>query len=483
MKPTNLIFILSDQHNAAITGCYGNSIVQTPHIDSLAERGTRFASAYTPSPICVPARASLATGRYVHDIGYWENASPYDGAVPSWEHRLKTHGYHVDSIGKLHFRSADDDNGFVESYDAMYVVDGVGDVLSAIRQDAPIRNSRPGIEAASSGDSSYLRYDARIAERACAWLAKHKYDEKPWVLFVSFVLPHPPYIAPQNFHDLYPSDVLPLPLQWRAEDWPRHPVITHMRRSFSFDVPFSEETLRRLNAAYYGMCTYLDEQIGKVLAALDDNDLTAHTRTIYTSDHGEHLGGRGIFGKFSMYDESARVPLIAAGPEIPAGRVVNTPVSLVDCFPTILESVGCSSDVDDHDLPGRSLWEIASSEDTNRTVLSEYHAIGRERASFMLRDQHYKYVYHVDAPEQLFDMQSDPNELTDLAQDSATFNLCQSYEAQLREMLDPEAVDVQAQTEQAARVEQFGGREAVIRRGFFQNSPAPGESASIVRFE
>ena len=182
MKPANLLFILSDQHNATIAGCYGNSIVQTPHIDALAEQGTRFDCAYTPSPICVPARASLATGRYVHDIGYWDNATPYDGKVPGWGHRLKEQGYHVDSIGKLHFRSADDDNGFVKSHDALYVVDGVGDILSAIRDDAPFRNSRPGIESAGPGDSTYLRYDARIADQASRWLAEHKDDERPWVL-------------------------------------------------------------------------------------------------------------------------------------------------------------------------------------------------------------------------------------------------------------------------------------------------------------
>ena len=475
MKSTNLLFILSDQHNASVTGCYGNSIVRTPHIDHLAEGGTRFNCAYTPSPICVPARASLATGRYVYEIGYWENATSYEGRVPSWGHRLKTQGYHVDSIGKLHFRSQDDDCGFVQSHEAMYVVDGIGDVLSAIRDDPPIRNSRPGVEAAGPGDSTYLQYDAQIADRACQWLAEHQQDEQPWALFVSFVLPHPPYIAPQNLFDQYLAADLPFPPQWRYEDWPQHPAMEYMRRFFSFDQPFSEETIRRLIAAYYGMCTYLDGQIGKVLSALKESGMESDTRIIYTSDHGEHLGGRGIFGKFSMYEESARVPLILSGVDVPAGKAVNTPVSLVDCFPTIVDAVGCPPDERDHDLPGSSLWDIVNSDDADRVVLSEYHAVGTEQATFMLRDQRYKYIHQVEAAPQLFDLQNDPDELADLAQDADQTSLCQTYEAQLRERLNPEAVNAQARADQAARIEAFGGRDAVITRGFFQNSPAPGE--------
>ncbi|MAS38002.1 MAG: sulfatase [Anaerolineaceae bacterium] len=481
MKPTNLLFILSDQHNAGVTGCYGNPVVQTPTLDALANQGTRFECAYTPSPICVPARAALATGRYVHQIGYWENATPYDGAVPGWGHRLRENGFRVDSIGKLHFRSAADDNGFDQSHDALYVVDGLGDLLSAIRDDVPFRNARPGVEAAGGGDSTYLQYDARIADQARQWLTEHQDDEQPWALFVSFVLPHPPYMAPPHLYERYLAMDLPFPAQWRPEDWPQHPAMDYMRRFFSFDEPFAEDTIHRLLAAYYGMCTYLDEQIGRVLDALQTTRMAANTRIIYSSDHGEHLGGRGIFGKFSMYEESARVPLIIAGPDVPAAKVVRTPVSLVDCHPTILEAVGCPPAEADADLPGQSLWQIAQADDTDRVVLSEYHAVGTEQASFMLRDRRYKYMHHVDKTPQLFDMQADPDELVDLAQDAAHEGLCQTYERKLRTLLDPDAVNAQAKADQAEKVRQHGGREAVIARGFFQNSPVPGEKPRFSR--
>ena len=144
MQPANLLFILSDQHARGALGCYGNPVVRTPNLDRLAARGVRFQNVYTPCPICVPARASLATGQYVHQIGYWDNAFPYDGAVPSWHHRLREQGHRIDSIGKLHFSGSDDDHGFSREIDPLHVVDGVGDILGSIRDDPPFREQAQG---------------------------------------------------------------------------------------------------------------------------------------------------------------------------------------------------------------------------------------------------------------------------------------------------------------------------------------------------
>src|ERR1700758_806447 len=111
MKPANLLFIMSDEHSRRVLGCYGHKMIRTPNLDALAARGVRFTDAYCNSPICVPSRASFASGRYVHDIRFWDNGIPYDGSVPSWGHRLRDAGHAAVSIGKLHFRSQDDDNG------------------------------------------------------------------------------------------------------------------------------------------------------------------------------------------------------------------------------------------------------------------------------------------------------------------------------------------------------------------------------------
>lgn len=463
---------MSDQHSRDKTGCYGHPLVQTPHIDGLASRGTRFSNAYTNCPICVPARGALATGRYVHQTGFWDNGIPYDGSIPSWGHRLKEQGTIVDAIGKLHFRSPDDDNGFCEEIDPLHVVEGLRDLLGCIRKGHSIRNKRAGVLKAGTGDSNYLQYDARNANRAVQWLADHAEEAEPWVLFLSFVCPHPPYTAPEALYDLYPAEEIPLPPQWRLEDWPTHPAIVEFRRFFDLSEPFDEPVLRNLAAAYLGVCTYLDQQIGRVLSALEENGLGDRTRIIYSSDHGDCQGARGIFGKFTMYEESAAVPLIICGPEVPEGRVVHTPVSLIDGFPTVLDAIGASPSPKDSDLPGESLWSIATEPDRERAAFSEYHALGSQNAIYMLRSLHYK--YNVGGPPVLFNLEADPNETSDISSLPESEPILSEFEAQLHAIMDPEATDVQAKADQKAKIEAFGGEAEVKKRGAFTNSPVPG---------
>lgn len=477
MDATNLLFIISDQHQASAMGCAGHRLVQTPNLDRLAESGTRFTNAYTPCAICVPARAALATGRYVHQIGYWDNGFPYDGQSESWGHRLNQEGFQVDSIGKLHFRSTEDDNGFTNEIEPMHVVGGIGDPTSGIRDGSVTRNSRGGIDDASAGESTYQQYDMRNADNAIQWMQDHANDDKPWCLFLSFVTPHPPFLSPQDTYELYAHDQIELPPQWQESDWVQHPAFQYMRRYFTLEEPFSEATLRQLHAAYYGICTFLDNQIGRVLTALDDANLQDSTRIIYTSDHGEHLGSRGIVGKFTMYEEASAIPFLVSGPDVPVGKVVNTPISLIDCYPTVLEAVGCPMNDADKARSGSSIWEIAQTDDKNRTVFGEYHAIASQHAYYMLRDNRYKFVYYVDAPNQLFDLKHDPDELFNLVEspDEDTQRIIADFEARLRQLLDPEAVDQQAKHDQQQLIDKMGGQDAVIARGSFINSPVPGE--------
>src|SRR5258705_13655339 len=140
MTPKNLLILMSDEHNPKIMGCAGNDIIATPNLDALARRGTMFPSAYTTCPVCVPARAAFAVGKYVHQIGYWDNADAYEGAVPSWHHQLRSRGHRVVSIGKLHFRGvAGDDNGFSEEIIPMNIIEGKGDLMGLVRNDLPER--------------------------------------------------------------------------------------------------------------------------------------------------------------------------------------------------------------------------------------------------------------------------------------------------------------------------------------------------------
>jgi choline-sulfatase len=485
LQPTNVLWLNSDEHASRVLGCYGNPVVRTPNLDALAARGTRFLNAYTNTPICVPARACLATGRYAHTINSWDNATPYVGTeAPSWGHRLSAQGHKVTTVGKLHYRKVGDPSGFDDQRLAMHVLDGVGDLYGLLRGDMPVRpQSRRQVLDAGAGEAEYTRYDRAIAQEAARWLeeegARRRAGadgsaEKPWALFVSFTYPHFPLMVPQEFVDLYPPESVPLPIRWREHDWTQHPALVHKREQQALNEPFDEQTIRRALATYYGMVTFLDEQIGIVLRALEQSGQLENTRVVYTSDHGDMLGDHGMWWKSAMYDGAAAIPLIVAGPDVPARKAVSTPVSLVDGFPTIIEAVGAQLAPEDTDLPGASLLRLAQDDDHDRTVFSEYHAIFSTGGIFMVRDAQYKYVYYVDAPPQLFDMRADPQEIHNLADDPAYANVLKACDLKLRAICDPEEVDRRAKADQRRRVDAAGGPAAVLAGGVkIPYTPAP----------
>jgi choline-sulfatase len=476
---TNMLFIMSDEHNRKVMGCAGHDMIRTPHMDALAARGVRFTDAYCNSPICVPSRASFATGSYTHQNRFWDNAIPYDGSVPSWHHRVRAAGCNATSIGKLHFRSIDDDNGFTEEVMPLHVVDGLGDVLGLVRDEhaPPRKASLRMAEEAGPGDSSYQRYDDRIIAASVEWLKARaaERDGKPWVLFVSLVCPHFPLLSRAEWYGLYPENQVPWPQFYGQNERPRHPWIEAMRRTQVYDQAFDEQRVRRAIAAYFGMVTFQDDNLGKLMRALEETGLDATTRVIYTSDHGDNLGARGLWGKSNMYEDSAGIPLLMAGPGVPRGVVCREPVSLVDGFPTILDTLGIAPDDADRNLPGADLLDVVSGTVGERTVFSEYHASGSISGAFMIRRGRHKLVYYAGFAPQLFDVVADPWEARDLAQEPGYAGLLADCIADLRKICDPDAVDAQCKADQAARIAAFGGREAVLKRGTFGHSPVPGE--------
>lgn len=478
MTPANMLFIMSDEHNPLMLGCHGHPMVKTPHMDRLAARGVRFSDASCNSPICVPSRASFATGRYVHQIRFWDNAMPYDGSVPTWHHRLRENGHEVTSIGKLHFRATDDDNGFVEEVLPMHVLNGVGMVSGLLRKD--VRPGKATLKLAAEagpGDSSYQRYDDAITEATVAWIKERadKRGGKPWALFVSLVCPHFPLIAREEWYNLYPEDQVPLPLRHERQDWPRHPFLDTLRIFQNYHEGFdSERKMRRAIAAYFGMISFLDHNIGRLMTALEEAGLMDSTRVIYTSDHGDNLGARGFWGKSNMYQDSVAVPMIMAGPDIPAGQVCHEPVTLVDGFPTIIDCVGAPRHPEDADLPGNSLFDIARGLTHPRDVFSEYHASGAVTGAFMLRRGSLKYIHYSGMEPQLFDLRTDPREERDLAADPDYAGPRRECDQALRAILDPDATDALAFRDQAARIEEVGGREKILAGGNYGYTPPPG---------
>jgi choline-sulfatase len=482
MKPANLVFILSDEHSKRVLGCYGHSMIRTPHLDRLAASGTRFTNAYTNCPICVPARASFATGQYVHRHRCWDNAIAYDGRMPSWGHRLMAQGHRVTSIGKLHYVDSDPRrNGFTEEILPLHIVNGVGDLLGLIRDELPRRAgaAKLGPEA-GPGESEYTRYDREIATETVKWLEARAAAPggKPWALYVGFVSPHFPLIAPPEFYSMYPEERVPWPMMYERAERPRHPFIDAMRTCFVFDEPFDAPMVRRAVAAYMGLVSFMDDNVGRILRAIEDTGLAASTRVIYSSDHGDNLGARGLWGKSTMYEESAGVPLIMAGADIPRGGVCETPVSLIDAFPTFIDALGAERDPEDAALPGHSLLDIAQGHVPPRTVLSEYHAAGALVGSYMIRHGKYKYIHYAGLPPMLFDLEADPFERDDRGRDPAFAPVVRECEQRLRAVVDPEAADRLAREDQRRHMEKHGGKDAILKRGTFRYSPPPGVKAS-----
>ena len=315
-KQRNLLFVMSDQHSRKISGYAGHRVVQTPTLDRLAAKGTWFDKAYATSPICVPARASVATGRYLFESGYWDNADAYDGRIPSWHHQLRDAGHPVVAIGKLHFRDAQTDYGFTDVRLPMHIPGGKGDLLGLIRDKPRERTAAHKLaDMAGPGESEYTRYDRSITQEAVRWITRETQTlQQPWALFVSFVAPHFPLIAPAQFYDRYADLPLDLPKLYATDQRPHHPAIDFYRDTFTYDRYFKgPDHVRRALAAYYGLVSFMDDNVRQILRALEEAGLASQTDVMYTSDHGDNMGSRGLWGKSMRYEESVGVPMLVSG--------------------------------------------------------------------------------------------------------------------------------------------------------------------------
>ena len=304
---------------------------------------------------------------------------------------------------------------------------------------------------------------------------------KPWVLFVSYPSPHPPFSVPERLYRLHPEAEVPLPKHFRPGERAEHPALDHLRRVMATGEITNEALVRRIAAGYLGLVAHLDEQIGRVMAKLEGLGLMDTTRILYTSDHGDLAGEHGLLGKSCMYEGSIGVPLLLSGPGVPAGRTVQQIASHVDLFPTIVAGAGAELAEEDQSLPGASLWPAIEGREAERIGFAEYHAVGSKTGVFMLRQRAEKLVYYVGMPPQLFDLAADPDEAHDLVQEGRGLERAEALAAQLRAICDPEAVDAQAKASQRAWADRWGGREAVAAEGFLVYTPPPGHAAEIER--
>ena len=454
-------------------GCAGHDFVKTPHLDALASRGVRFTNAYTPSPICVPARAAFATGRHVHQTGHWDNACPYTGTPRGWGHQLQDADIAVESIGKLHYRDPQDDSGFDRLHIPMMVQDGIGMVWASIRHEGERLSGRGRMLGAEigAGESTYTRYDAAVTARTVDWLRDAADRPAGWCLYVGLVAPHFPLVCPQPFYDIYDRMDLPEPKLHPSTGYRMHPWVEKQNAMMDSESRFADaDERRRAFVAYCGLISWLDHNVGQIMAALGEAGLADDTTVVYSSDHGDNVGARGLWGKSNMYQESVAVPLLLCDPQLTPGTC-DTPVSLVDLAATIPAHFGIPAAPE---MVGDPLVAIAAADDDpQRVVFSEYHAAGAVNGAFMLRKGRYKLIHYVGFEDELFDLDADPEELVNLASDPAHAEALAALHQALREICDPREVNDRAHADQRAMVDALGGLEAVRDLGPKGATPPP----------
>lgn len=439
----NVLVIMSDEHSYQAMGCSGHPIVRTPNLDRLAREGTSFTQCYTNSPVCTPARGSFFTGQYVHQLGNWDNATPYDGKQKGISHHLHEHGLSMTAFGKLDFHPQGEYPGLTADPSAHRTQVDVGAFFRSSNQPRPHVENRYRQIKVRDGRC----YDDRVRDDAISWLKGKTKADEPWVLYVGFLHPHFPFLVKKEHWDYYDALVTEIPETARAPFTSLNEPLRALRTHFNGD-QVDEETIRRFHVGYYSLIAEMDDNVGQILQTLDEQGLADDTLIVYTSDHGEQMGNHGLWFKCCMFEESSRIPLIVKGPGVKAGQSCGSLVSLVDLYPTIAEAL---------DLPapervrGRSLLDLTQGkeEEPDRDfVFSEYHAHGMPSGMFMIRWKKYKYVYFTDFKPQLFDLENDPQERNDLNRhDTVGREVQEVLDAcyrRLRSVCSPEEVDRRA---------------------------------------
>lgn len=453
----NILVIMSDEHNTSVTGCYGNSIVRTPNLDRLAEGGTTFESCYCNSPLCVPSRLSFTAGKYVSRIGAWSNDSWLDSDdAPSLPRILTAAGYDSYLCGKMHYDKTRR-YGFTEIGGNMNNGFKTG---KGGRRKADDLTPKPGISRRfeqfyPANKSSVLNHDRKVTAGVQDFLKNRKADDKPFFLFTGYLAPHFPLIVPQEYWDKYKGKV-PMPVipKGHLENLPLN--YKHLRIGFNNeDVP--DDIVRKGRELYYGLTEWLDNEIGKVLKALDQSGLGDNTVVIYTTDHGENMGEHGLWWKNCVYDTAARVPLIINHPARWKGtRRRSEACSLVDVVQTVADLGGARTPAD-WDGDSMVAWLDDYKAGWKDMAVSEYYAHNIASGYAMIRMGRYKYVYHTRpddsrGPErELYDLKNDPGEFNNLAKHPTHADRMKMMHAALVEEVgeDPEKTEKRCRADYA----------------------------------
>lgn len=454
MRRPNILLLMADQLSASWLPPYGHDVVQAPHISALAAEGVVFESAYCASPLCAPSRAALLTGRLPSRTGVYDNAAELRASEPTVTHQLRAAGYSTCLGGKMHFVGPDQLHGFEQRLTADVYPADLGwtpDWRLEPSEQLPWYHTmesvlHPGVCAASM----QMDYDEEVAHRAVRKLRDLARGgrEQPFFLCVSFTHPHDPWELRRTYWERYEEAAIDLPAVGAIPRAEADPHSLRLRDMAGVDdVELTDEQLRTARHAYYAAISYVDERIGEVLGALAETGLRDDTIVLFTTDHGELLGERGLWYKMAFFEPAARVPLIASALGRLAARRVAEPVSLLDIAPTLLELCGLEPS---DDLDGRSLAPaLGGTELGDADVVAEYLAEGVTAPAVMLRRGRYKYIWCEDDPEQLYDLESDPHELANLSGEQPS--LCEELRGEVARRWDLPALRAAVLRSQAER--------------------------------
>jgi iduronate 2-sulfatase len=425
----NVLFIISDDLNNSL-GCYGHPQVTTPNIDKLAARGVRFERAYCQYPLCGPSRNSMLTGLYPRSTGILTNSLIFRQTIPSHQslsHAFRMSGYFAARIGKLYHYNVPKSvgtNGHDDPGSWELELNPAG--CDRLEEEGEIFSLRPGsfggtLSWYASPQSDDKHTDGMLAKDA-QWVLERcaREPERPFFLALGFYRPHTPYVAPDTYFEGYPKEEMPLVegVDEDIKDLPKHALGSHKKDHESLTDDLRQQAIQ----AYFASISFMDAQVGRVLDTLDELGLTENTIVVFTSDHGYHLGEHGLWQKMSLFEESARVPLIMAGPGVKTpGTVAKAPVGHIDLYPTLAEICGVETPgnlqgnslapiLEDHSNPGKG-WTITE-------VVRGGGKKGPRVFGTSIRTPRWRYTEWDEGKQgrELYDHDVDPREITNLAE-------------------------------------------------------------------
>ncbi|MEP7204503.1 MAG: choline-sulfatase [Ilumatobacteraceae bacterium] len=451
----NILLLMADQMAAAYLPSYGHPLVKAPALQRLADRGVQFTSMYSNSPLCAPARFAMMSGQINSRIGAYDNASEFAASIPTFAHHLRNAGYQTCLAGKMHFVGPDQLHGFEERlttdiYPADFGWTPNWDDGEA-RFDWWFHNMDSVVNAGVAEATNQLDYDDEVGFRTVRKLRDlaRSSDNRPWMLTASFTHPHDPYAMRQKYWDRYDHDEIDLPRVGRLPADQLDPHSARLRNVSAMDrTEISEAQILNARHAYYAAIAYVDEWVGTIIDTLETCGMGDNTVVIFTADHGDMLGERGLWYKMNFFEGACRIPLIVAGPGI-AAAIASETVSLLDVMPTLLDLAGSERP---ELADGSSLLPILGGDyEPQRTVYGEYLGEGAIAPILMIRRGEFKYVYCEADPPQLYDLATDPDELVNLCTLPEHAGTVADFEAEVHKRWRPTEIKAAVIANQHAR--------------------------------